>query len=170
MEMRDQGVGKWSQPKCDLRAIVEPAFRNYSGREEEGKQEQSGEINDGKQDNSMQQLKAGGELVQMRENVRQAVQALEVCWRCQRVSGCQKYVLGNMVMVWLCAGCLTELHQPQCVPSKSRNHTVRSRETVSRRSRCANRCRLSGARARASGPPVSYSSAKSPIGRTSSIS
>ncbi len=81
--------------------------------------------------NSMQQLKAGGELVQMRENVRQAVQALEVCWRCQRVSECQKYVLGNMVPVWLCPGCLTELHQPQCVPSKSLNHTVRSRETVS---------------------------------------
>ena len=47
---RYQGVGNWSQSKRDLRAIVEPAFRNYSGRDEEREQEQSGEINDGKQE------------------------------------------------------------------------------------------------------------------------
>ena len=63
------------------------------------------------------------ELARMRENVRRAIQALEVCWRCQRVSECQKYILGNMVLVWLCGGCLTELHRPQCGHPKARSRS-----------------------------------------------
>ena len=79
----------------------------------------------------MQQLTAGKELVQMQENVRRVVQSLELCWRCQRVSECQKYILGNMVLVWLCAGCLSELHQPTGGPSKRRSRPTASRKPVS---------------------------------------
>lgn len=79
----------------------------------------------------MQQLMAGKELVQMRENVRRVVHSLELCWRCQRVSECQKYVLGNMVLVWLCAGCLLELHQPAPGPAKRRHRLAPSRKAVS---------------------------------------
>lgn len=79
----------------------------------------------------MQPLTTGKELVQMQENVRRAVQALELCWRCQRVSECQKYILGNMVLVWLCPGCLTELYQPASGPSKRHNRSTASRKTVS---------------------------------------
>ena len=79
----------------------------------------------------MQQLLAGKEMAQMQENVRRAVQALELCWRCQRVSECQKYVLGNMVLVWLCPGCLVELHQPASSVSKRQRRPGPSRKTVS---------------------------------------
>jgi hypothetical protein len=79
----------------------------------------------------MQQLMAGKELVEMQENVRRAVHALELCWRCQRVSECQKYVLGNMVLVWLCPGCLVELHQPASTSPKRQRRLGPSRKTVS---------------------------------------
>ncbi len=79
----------------------------------------------------MLQLKDGQEMVQMKENVRRAVEALELCWRCQRVSECQKYVLGNMVLVWLCPGCLMELHQPPLSSAKSRTRTAPARKAVS---------------------------------------
>jgi hypothetical protein len=72
--------------------------------------------------------KSGKELVEMKENVRRAVESLELCWRCQHVSECQKYVLGNMILVWLCPHCLTELHQPQ-VATKPRARA--SRKSVS---------------------------------------
>ena len=79
----------------------------------------------------MQQLIAGKEVAEMQENVRRAVQALELCWRCQRVSECQKYVLGNMVLVWLCPRCLVELHQPASSPLKRQRRPSPSRKTVS---------------------------------------
>ncbi|OFV96310.1 MAG: hypothetical protein A3H28_07770 [Acidobacteria bacterium RIFCSPLOWO2_02_FULL_61_28] len=69
--------------------------------------------------------------VKLRENVRRAIGALEVCWRCQRVSECQKYILGNMVLVWLCGGCLTEVHHPQCGRPQTRNRVPHFRKTVS---------------------------------------
>lgn len=78
----------------------------------------------------MQQVKEGQEMVEMRANVRRAVESLELCWRCQRVSECQKYVLGNMVLVWLCPGCLMELHQPQSASEKPQRRAVRLRKTV----------------------------------------
>jgi hypothetical protein len=79
----------------------------------------------------MQELMAGKELNEMQENVRRAVNALELCWRCQRVSECQKYVLGNMVLVWLCAGCLVELHQPASAPPKRQRRPGPARKPVS---------------------------------------
>jgi len=51
--------------------------------------------------------------LEMRENVRRVVDSLDVCWRCQRVAECQKFILGNLVLVWLCAGCMEEMEQPQ---------------------------------------------------------
>ncbi len=78
----------------------------------------------------MQSMMAGKELAQIQENVRRAVHALELCWRCQHVSECQKYVLGNMILVWLCPACLTELHQPASGPSKRRNLPAPSGKTV----------------------------------------
>ena len=68
----------------------------------------------------MKELTPAKDWIAMRENVRRVVKALEVCWRCQRVSECRKYVLGNMVLVWLCQGCLVELEQPQPGRSKAR--------------------------------------------------
>ena len=78
----------------------------------------------------MRELTPVKDWVQMRENVRRAIQALEVCWRCQRVSECQKYVLGNMILVWLCPACLTELHQPSCNHSKKRSRLPHFSQTV----------------------------------------
>lgn len=52
------------------------------------------------------------ESLEMRNNVRRAVQALELCWKCQKVSECQKYVLGQTVLVWLCRGCMAEMEKP----------------------------------------------------------
>ena len=78
----------------------------------------------------MRELTPVRDWVQMRENVRRAIQALEVCWRCQRVSECQKYVLGNMVLVWLCPNCLAGLHQPSCNHSKKRNRLLQFSKTA----------------------------------------
>ena len=72
----------------------------------------------------MQQMTPVKDWVEMRENVRRAVKALEVCWRCQKVSECQKYVLGNMVLVWLCETCLADLAQPHPCPSKKRDRSL----------------------------------------------
>jgi hypothetical protein len=60
------------------------------------------------------------EMIEMRENIRRAVGALDVCWRCQRVSECQKYILGNLVLVWLCQGCIGEMEQPASPKPKRR--------------------------------------------------
>jgi hypothetical protein len=60
----------------------------------------------------MMPLTTTQDLTAMRENVRRAVDSLEVCWRCQKVSECQKYILGNLVLVWLCGGCMGEMEQP----------------------------------------------------------
>lgn len=48
-------------------------------------------------------------LKQMKDNVRSVVESLDVCWRCQNVSECHRHVLGNLVLVWLCSGCLAEM-------------------------------------------------------------
>jgi hypothetical protein len=60
---------------------------------------------------------------EMRENVRKAVQSLDVCWRCQNVSECRKYILGNLVLVWLCQGCMVEMDKP-VVPRPRRRRRV----------------------------------------------
>ena len=75
----------------------------------------------------MTELMPARDWIQMRENVRRAVSALEVCWRCQRVSECQKYILGNLVLVWLCGECLGEMEQPK-LPRNRRRSRVGVRE------------------------------------------
>ncbi len=52
-------------------------------------------------------------LMEIRENVQRVVGSLEVCWRCQNVSECQKHILGNLVLVWLCGGCVSQMETPQ---------------------------------------------------------
>lgn len=70
----------------------------------------------------MQNPTVNRDLMEMRNNIRQAVNSLEVCWKCQNVSECNKYVLGHTVLVWLCTGCLSEMEKQQ--PERPR---VRSR-------------------------------------------
>ena len=53
------------------------------------------------------------ELTQMRENIRRHVDALELCWSCQRISECQQVVMDDGAPVWLCCECweLVQLQQ-----------------------------------------------------------
>ncbi|MBI4480894.1 MAG: hypothetical protein HY651_12815 [Acidobacteria bacterium] len=69
----------------------------------------------------MTELTQAENLMEMRENIRRAVHSLDVCWRCQRVSECQKYILGNLVLVWLCQGCMGEMEQSQPPRPKRRS-------------------------------------------------
>ena len=49
------------------------------------------------------------ELIQMRENIRQKVHLLELCWSCQRVCECQQWLVNESVPVWLCPECVDEI-------------------------------------------------------------
>jgi hypothetical protein len=59
----------------------------------------------------MTNVLAHKEWIEMRNNIRRVVQSLEVCWKCQKVSECHKYILGHTVLVWLCQGCLCEMEK-----------------------------------------------------------
>jgi hypothetical protein len=48
------------------------------------------------------------ELTQMRDNIRRSVDALELCWSCQRVSECEPSTVDDGPPVWLCAECATK--------------------------------------------------------------
>ena len=45
------------------------------------------------------------ELTQMRENIRRHVDALELCWSCQRISECDQVTVDDGASVWLCQDC-----------------------------------------------------------------
>jgi len=64
------------------------------------------------------------EWLEMRRNILRAVHSLELCWKCQKICECQKYVLGHTVLVWLCKGCWSEMEKPQPGRSKSRNRAA----------------------------------------------
>ncbi len=64
------------------------------------------------------------EFIKMRNNIRRAVQALDVCWKCQKVSECQKYILGHTVLVWLCNGCLSVIEKPAVERPRTRTHAA----------------------------------------------
>ena len=49
------------------------------------------------------------ELHEMRENIRRSLDALELCWSCQRVSECEQDVVDDAAPVWLCAECRSKL-------------------------------------------------------------
>ena len=53
------------------------------------------------------------ELSQMRENIRRSVDALELCWSCQRVSECEPVVVDDAIPVWMCADCATKSRRLQ---------------------------------------------------------
>ncbi|HWP83980.1 MAG TPA: hypothetical protein VNN17_02220 [Terriglobia bacterium] len=48
------------------------------------------------------------ELVRMRDNIRRSVEALEVCWSCQRVCECEPATVDDGPPVWLCSACATK--------------------------------------------------------------
>ena len=68
----------------------------------------------------MRDLTVTKEWFEMRNNIRRVVNSLEVCWKCQRVSECEKYILGQTVLVWLCEGCQGEMDKPGQVQRKRR--------------------------------------------------
>ena len=49
------------------------------------------------------------ELVTMRENIREKVRLLELCWSCQKISECRQWLINDMVPVWLCTSCVDEV-------------------------------------------------------------
>jgi len=49
------------------------------------------------------------ELVTMRENIREKVGLIELCWSCQKVSECRQWLINDMVPVWLCGHCVDEV-------------------------------------------------------------
>lgn len=49
------------------------------------------------------------ELIEMRENIRRSVQALELCWSCQRVCECEQRIVDDAAPVWLCRECQSTL-------------------------------------------------------------
>jgi hypothetical protein len=50
------------------------------------------------------------ELHQIREHVRRSVQALEICWSCQRICECNAEILDDGPPVWICPACLTAIN------------------------------------------------------------
>ena len=53
------------------------------------------------------------ELLEMRENIRRSVEALELCWSCQRISECQPGYVDDGSIVWLCPECWTQTQSRQ---------------------------------------------------------
>jgi hypothetical protein len=46
---------------------------------------------------------------EMRDTVSRTVNALELCWGCDRVCECEQWVANESVPVWLCIECLSEV-------------------------------------------------------------
>ena len=126
-------LGNKSHPKGDLLAIARNHYYQYSGiglriLEAAGRSRPSGASRPtaikAKTGDDMTELTPAKDWVRMRDNIQQAVLSLDVCWKCQRVTECQKYILGNMVLVWLCQGCLEEMEdarpeQPRSWPRRT---------------------------------------------------
>lgn len=47
------------------------------------------------------------ELSQMLDNIRRSVDALELCWSCQRICECEPATVDDGPPVWLCSVCAT---------------------------------------------------------------
>jgi len=50
-----------------------------------------------------------GELKQMRENICRSVNSLELCWGCDRICECERWLINESLPVWLCHECLVEV-------------------------------------------------------------
>src|SRR5579864_7516106 len=61
------------------------------------------------EESGMEGLIEKKEWTEIVKNVRRVVNSLEICWKCQHVAECNKYVLGQTVLVWLCKTCLGEM-------------------------------------------------------------
>lgn len=53
------------------------------------------------------------ELSNIRDNVRRSVNALELCWSCQRICECEPGVVDDGGPVWLCLECYCQLRARQ---------------------------------------------------------
>jgi hypothetical protein len=53
------------------------------------------------------------ELKHMREHIHQSVNALEVCWACERICECEQWLINQAVPVWLCLECVTQIQGDQ---------------------------------------------------------
>ena len=49
------------------------------------------------------------ELKRMRDQVSRTVNALELCWGCDRISECEPWLVNQAAPVWLCIECLCEV-------------------------------------------------------------
>lgn len=49
------------------------------------------------------------EMETMRQNIREKVLGLELCWSCQRVSECDIAMVDDAAPVWLCQDCRSKL-------------------------------------------------------------
>ncbi len=49
------------------------------------------------------------ELLQMREQTREAVNSLELCWSCRRICSCEHWIVAEGVSIWLCGECLADI-------------------------------------------------------------
>lgn len=45
------------------------------------------------------------ELTRMKENIRRSVDALELCWGCERICECEEGMVDDAAPVWLCTEC-----------------------------------------------------------------
>ena len=45
------------------------------------------------------------ELKEMKENIRRSVNALELCWGCERICECKQQTVDDAAPVWLCIRC-----------------------------------------------------------------
>ena len=126
-------LGNKSHPKGDLLAIAGNHYYQYSGSglrilEAAGRSRQSGMFRPtaikAKTGDDMTELTPAKDWVRMRENIQRAVLSLEVCWKCQRVTECQKYILGNMVLVWLCQGCQENREEPRPERPRTRHRRL----------------------------------------------
>ena len=48
------------------------------------------------------------QLSHMRDNIRRSVDALELCWSCERISECEPATVDDGPPVWLCSECATK--------------------------------------------------------------
>jgi len=54
-------------------------------------------------------LSGQGELNRMRKNIRRIINALELCWSCQKICECEQWLVNEAVPVWLCIECWSEV-------------------------------------------------------------
>lgn len=59
------------------------------------------------------------ELKEMKENIRRSVNALELCWSCQKICECERGIVDDAAPVWLCTGCQSKFSSYQPVRAEA---------------------------------------------------